>query len=313
MVESDDYDSPWKEALELYFEEFLAFLFPEAHAGIDWTRGYQFLDKELQQVTRDAELGCRVVDKLVRVYRRDGAEAWVLVHVEVQGQHDPAFGERMYVYNYRLYDRYGRKVVSLAVLADDRHGWRPSSFGYTLWGCVVSLQFPAVKLLDLADRWDELVRSPSPFAVLVMAHLEAQRTRKDGAERLQAKLGLVRELHRRGLGERDVRQLFRFVDWLLALPEELEREFRSELAALEEEKKMPYITSIERMGREEGRKQGREESVRQALEVRFGEEGLALAPELAALEASALRKVLELLLRGASLEEVRRAISDAKP
>jgi hypothetical protein len=31
-----DHDSPWKEALEGYFPEFLALLFPRIHAGIDW-------------------------------------------------------------------------------------------------------------------------------------------------------------------------------------------------------------------------------------------------------------------------------------
>jgi hypothetical protein len=64
----DDYDSPWKEALDGYFPEFLALLFPVIHAEIDWSRGFEFLDKELQQVVRDAELGRRYADKLVKVY-----------------------------------------------------------------------------------------------------------------------------------------------------------------------------------------------------------------------------------------------------
>jgi hypothetical protein len=46
----DDYDSPWKLALEEYFEEFKALFFPTAHADIDWSRPVEFLDKELQQV-----------------------------------------------------------------------------------------------------------------------------------------------------------------------------------------------------------------------------------------------------------------------
>ena len=33
----DDYDSPWKGAIEAYFQDFMAFLFPEAHDDIDWT------------------------------------------------------------------------------------------------------------------------------------------------------------------------------------------------------------------------------------------------------------------------------------
>ena len=56
---SADYDSPWKEALDVYFEPFLALLFPAVHAQIDWPRGIESLDKEFQQVVREAELGRR--------------------------------------------------------------------------------------------------------------------------------------------------------------------------------------------------------------------------------------------------------------
>jgi hypothetical protein len=50
-----EYDSPWKEALDVYFEQFLAFFFPLVHRDVDWSRGYEILDKELQQVVREAE------------------------------------------------------------------------------------------------------------------------------------------------------------------------------------------------------------------------------------------------------------------
>jgi hypothetical protein len=59
-----DYDSPWKQALEKYFQAFMAFFFPRAHADINWESGYSFLDKELEKVVRDAELGKRLADKL---------------------------------------------------------------------------------------------------------------------------------------------------------------------------------------------------------------------------------------------------------
>jgi hypothetical protein len=38
-------------------------------------------------------------------------------HIEVQGQVEPDFPEPMYVYNYRLFDRYHRPVASFAILA----------------------------------------------------------------------------------------------------------------------------------------------------------------------------------------------------
>ena len=56
----------------------------------------------------------------------EGAEAWVLVHIEIQGDADADFAKRIYVYNYRIFDRYDRRTASLAVLTDDRPQWRPS-------------------------------------------------------------------------------------------------------------------------------------------------------------------------------------------
>jgi len=261
----DEYDSPWKEALEHYLPECLTFFFPQAAAGIDWSRGYEFLDKELQKIAPKAELGGRTVDKLVKVWRNTGQEVWVLIHLEVQSQYKKVFPERMYIYNYRSFDRYGRQVASFAILSDDRPGWRPDSYGYELWGCRVRLDFPTVKLLDYRERWEELENSRNPFAVVVTAHLHTQATRKDPEERFQLKLRLIRSLYERGYSKRDVQLLFRFIDWLMALPPELERQLEARIIEYEEESKMPYVTSIERLGMERGMQQGLQQGTRQGI------------------------------------------------
>src|SRR5262249_11516950 len=124
-----DYDSPWKEALDSFFEPCLAFFFPQAHAEIDWARGYEMKDKELQQIEPDAEHGRRVVDKLVKVWLKSGEEGWLLIHIEVQTGREGEFARRMYVYNYRIFDRHDREVISLAILADEDASWRPDHFG----------------------------------------------------------------------------------------------------------------------------------------------------------------------------------------
>ena len=86
-----EFDSPWKESLDIYFESFLQLCFPFVHREVDWSRGYETLDKELQKIAPEAETGPRVVDKLVRVWRTTGGEEWILVHVEVQSQPTPGF------------------------------------------------------------------------------------------------------------------------------------------------------------------------------------------------------------------------------
>lgn len=271
--------------MERYLPEFLAFFFPEAYAAIDWDRGYSFLDKELRQIVRQAESGSRRVDKLVRVFRRgDGTEVWVLIHIEVQGQPDTVFAERMYVYNYRIFDRYKRRVASLAVLTDDNPNWRPDSYGYELFGCEVSLRFPVAKLLDYQTDWDGLLENDNPFAIVTMAHLQTQATQHNLEERYAVKLKLAKMLYQKGYGRQEIINLFRFIAWIMALPPELEDQFMNDVIAYEEKENIPYFMApfelkAYRQGIEEGIEQGVEQGIEQGLQqalldtltVRFGD------------------------------------------
>jgi hypothetical protein len=313
-----DYDSPWKEALDLYFEAFVALFFPAMHREIDWSRPYVALDKELQKVTPDAEQGRRIVDKLVQVWRINGQEEWILIHLEVQGQEESQFALRMFVYNCRLVERYNRAVVSIAVLADEEPGWRPQGFHRELWGCSTDFRFPIVKLLDYAAQSDALEQSDNPFAKFVLAHLKALETRSDDASRYAWKLRLVRGLFERGLAAEEIRKLFRLIDWLMALPIPLAEQFHDELTRIEEEKQMPYVTSTERIaeeralkkGLEEGREKGREEGlklgIRALLASRFGEQGLSLMVEIDSLhDGDLLETILDQAGRVSSPDELR--------
>ena len=51
---STDHDSPWKEALDYYFQDFLELLFPEIAQAINWQHPPEFLDKELQKIVKQA-------------------------------------------------------------------------------------------------------------------------------------------------------------------------------------------------------------------------------------------------------------------
>jgi hypothetical protein len=196
----------------------MAFFFPDAHHDIDWSKGYENRDKELQQIVRDAELGKRLADKLMCVWRLDGAQQMILIHIEVQGDYDARFAERMYIYNYRVYDRYRCPVVSLAVLGDENHHWRPDHYIHDIWGCRSGIRFPIIKLIDYETRWDELESDLNPFAIMVMAHLKTKATRDDSEQRLQWKLVLIKQLYERDYQRQDILELFRFTDWLLILP-----------------------------------------------------------------------------------------------
>jgi len=265
-----DSDSPWKVILEEYFPQFMSFFAPQAYQKIDWQKGYEFLDKEFQKIFPQSTTGRRYVDKLVKVYRLDGNEAYVIIHIEVQGDRDKDFEERMYIYNYRLFDYYRTKIMSLAVLTDSNPNWSPNKFEQEIWGCKVTLKFPIIKLLDYGDKWAELEQSTNPFAIVVMAHLKTLETAKDDQLRFEWKLTLSKMLYEKGYSERDVCNLFKFIDWLIMLPKGLNQTFKEEIAKHEEEKNMPYVTSIERLGREEQEILDLQKVLRKLLSRKFG-------------------------------------------
>ncbi len=303
-----DYDGAWKEALDLYLPAFLAFFYPHIHADVDWSRPYEALDKELQQVSPKAARGRRYVDKLFRVWLKDGEEAWVLIHIEVQLKPERKFPRRMSVYNNRLSDLYNREVTSLAVLADDNPNWRPSHYEEGRWGCLSRLDFLPVKLLDYAGREAELEADRNPFAKIVLAHLKAREMRRDGEGRRAWKFRLVRNLYEQGFGADDVRQLFRLIDWLMELPPVLEDQFWQDVGTFREARVMPFISTPERVGIRRG--------IRQAIEglmrLRFGDEGLSLMPQLDAnYDADMLLGIHQAIAAAANMDEVRRALADA--
>jgi hypothetical protein len=293
---STSFDSPWKDIVEAYLPEFFAFFFPDAYAAIDWDRGFDFLDQELRQVVRDAELGKRFVDKLVKVYLRDGEETWILIHLEIQSQYETKFAERIFVYHYRIFDKYRRRVVSFIVLGDESTTWRPSEFGYELFGCQVNFSFPVVKLVDFGQDWQILANNRNPFATVVMAHLKASQTRQDRRERLQWKLSLTRRLYQQGYQRQDVINLFRFIDWLMSLPKTLEQEFWREVRQFEEETRMPYITSVERQGIEQGRQEEGANLVLRLLNRRLGQVAASIEGQIRQLPVEQLENLGEALL-----------------
>ena len=133
----------------------------------------------------------------------------------------------------------------------------------------MQFDFPVCKLLDLVAVAREVGNRGKPSAVIVLANWAAQQTRQDMTERSRVKWNLTRRLYEADLGKKDVLELYRLIDWLLRLPPELEQDFKRQVRDYEESKTMPYVTSIERLAKEEGREEGRAEVVLRLLRRRW--------------------------------------------
>ncbi|MEC4818899.1 MAG: DUF4351 domain-containing protein [Scytonema sp. PMC 1069.18] len=295
-----DYDKSWKEALNEYFEDFLAFFFPAVHAAIDWTQTPESLDKELQNITASAQAPDGVADKLYKVQLLDKKEAWILIHVEVQSYYDVDLEKRIYTYNYRAGELYDKFVVSLAVLGDTSPTWRPNRYAKSILDCSLSFTFPTVKLMDYEQRWHELESSNNPFAIITMAHLKTKATTRNLTQREEWKWQFIRGLYERGLTKQQIVKLFDVIDTMMTLPEQLQQRLFAKIDRFEEERKMALVSPTVQLAR----KQGEQKVIIRLLNLRLGEIEESLIEHIRKLPIEQLEELAEALLDFSTVAEL---------
>ena len=267
-------DSAWKEILDAYFKEFIEYCLPNVRALIDWQKPCISLDKELQMILRGAKTGKRLLDKLFKVYLKNGREQWILIHVEIQQAKEKDFAKRMFVYGYRIFDKYQQAVLSCAILTDHHVHWRLNSFKIGFADSYLCSQFVVIKMIDYREQLKELEASDNIFACVIYSQLGAMElSRKPEVERKQGKFALTKRLYIKGYNKEEISNLYKFIDWVIGLPKPLEIEYINEVNQLEEINKMAYVTSMERYGkivfRNQGRQEEKKEIAKRMLEAGF--------------------------------------------
>jgi hypothetical protein len=259
----------------------MEYYFQDIAGEIDWEQDYGFRDSELQSIERPLKKnrsGLRRADKLVSVKDKSGAQNNIMLHIEIQDCDRQSFGERMYMYHYRLYDRYKKKfddneyetdvpgeslcdeIVSIALLLDlsDK---KPSGYEYSKYGCHMNFKFPVVKLTDYEKDLSDLEspkKAKNLFAIATAAHLnyKMKQKKKSSAktadsfyqELLECKFSVVRALFKAGLSQKEVRGLFDFIDMILQLPQSYELKFIEHLSTLEKEEKVTFTEKLIEQG-----------------------------------------------------------------
>jgi hypothetical protein len=154
------------------------------------------------------------------------------------------------------------------------------------------------------NRWTELEASDNPFATVVMAHLKTQQTSKKLGERKTWKFSLIRRLYELGLQEKDIRNLYRFIDWVMILPKALEAEFWQEFKQFEQERTMSYITTGERIGYERGKQEQGQTLILRQLQRRVGELPQEVQRHIQTLSLEQLEALGEALLDFTAIEDL---------
>ncbi len=251
-----DYDGGWKQIINAHLKDFVEFFWPAAYADIDWERPYEFLEQELLSIGIPEIIGKHHIDKLFKVFLKNGKEQWILLHIEIQNTKDGSFSKRMFVYFYRIFDTYDKMIASLAILADTNKTWRPNRFHQKIWQSEISRTYEVVKLIDYKPRVAELQNHPNPFAMVVLVQLAAMETRPNDEQRLLTKLEFFRSLCKRGWPLEKCMSVYKFLDAVLGLNKNFEVEYIQQVKRIEKEYNMTYVLTAERHGIEQGIQKG---------------------------------------------------------
>ncbi|AZN42742.1 transposase [Paenibacillus albus] len=229
-----DHDRLFKEMVRTYFEEFMLLFFPQAFEAIDFGH-LTFLSEEL---FTDVVAGEKYkVDFLIET-RLKGEEALIIVHLESQAQWQSKFPERMFIYFSRLYEKYRRPILPIAIFSYDEARDEPDSFQLHLpFQHVLDFSYCIVELRK--KDWRQYIKQDNPIAAAMLCKMGYT---KD--ERVQVKKEFLRMLVRLEIDPARMRLITGFFDTYLILndieKQELEREIQT-LIHTEEEKVMELM------------------------------------------------------------------------
>ena len=204
-------DLLWKSLLEGYLPDFLRFFIPNADEIFDFTKGIQFLDKELAKLFPESKIKNRRADKLAKVFMKDGTEKWILAHVEIQGYVDDEFGFRMFQYYYRIREKYNKPVMAFAILTDNNPNYRPSEFSEEFLNTKLLYQYETLKLSDYRPEDFQKVDNVFAFALEVAWYGLKANKPKEGKTLYQLKMNLFRRVQKKGYSAYDFRQILKFL------------------------------------------------------------------------------------------------------
>jgi predicted transposase/invertase (TIGR01784 family) len=110
----------------------------------------------------------------------------------------------------------------------------------------------------------------------------------DNKKKSTVKWELIRQCYEKSYSKEDIRVLLKFIDWLIRLPEGLNKQLSEKIEKLEEDYKMPYVTSWERIAKKEGKKEEKLETAKRMLLNNFPVEQVVTITGLTEKEVKAL-------------------------
>jgi hypothetical protein len=203
-------DHLWKIAFRLHIRQFVEFFFPYHADEVDWDKGIEFLDKELNTIQSKSSSQDRIADVLVRLFLKNSDPIWMLLHVEIQGYTDNIFAKRVHQMGYRIEDLFDITPVMLCILTDDDPNFHPKKYVSGAWGASHSTKFVAYKVMKNPPQ--RYLNPNSVVAVIMEVAYQATKAKKqDDKTIINQNITIVRKLLAKGYTKVDIHFLKNFI------------------------------------------------------------------------------------------------------
>ncbi|MBU3138149.1 Rpn family recombination-promoting nuclease/putative transposase [Clostridium gasigenes] len=295
MSKTHDFDGAWKAILEAFEVEIVELLFPEIFNEIDWKLGTESLDMELKEIQKeifDKYSGDKVIsDKIIKVRLKDNGSKILFIHIEVQSydSKQDIFGERMFRYFYRIWDKFRYKyedkseIVAAAIYTYKGRAGKDERYVYKLPEIEEEILRYNFRTIDVETIKLENISDNNPLKLVFKMAKSLLETNSKDEDIYIAKVKLAEELayYDKVKDNEQIKALVDFLEYLFLIQdpklekkyEEYKREKGGALKmTIEEIRKVHY----KREGKEEGREEGRQEGKEQGRE----EEKIKIAKKL---------------------------------
>jgi len=284
LIKKHDFDAAWKSILEAFEVEIVELLFPEIFNKVAWKLGTESLDKELQEIQKDIfdkDSSEKVIsDKIIKVRLKDKGSKILFIHVEVQSYSSEreVFGERMFRYFYRIWDKFRYKyedrseIVAAAIYTYKGNRGKDKSYVYKLPEIENEILTYNFRTIDVEKIELEKISDDNPLKLVFKMAKSLLETKTTDEDIYEAKIKLAEELksYDKVKNNDQIKALVDFLEYLFLIQNsELEKRYEEYKKAIGGVFKMS-IDEIRKLhykeeGREEGREKGREEERKQLI------------------------------------------------
>ncbi|GGN65536.1 Rpn family recombination-promoting nuclease/putative transposase [Oceanobacillus indicireducens] len=240
-----DHDRLFKEVIQVFFQDFMEAFFPEVYEHINFST-VSFLDQEVFTDILKGEK--RRIDILAEV-KIKGEDTIILIHVEPQSYYQEEFHERMFIYNTRLYEKYRKPILPIAVFSYNDTKELPTQF---------SIDLPTIRIIDfhfqqlhlINKNWRKYIKMTNPIVAAFLSKMNY--TEK---ERIQVKLEFLRMVSRMELDPAKMELIYGFFETYLKLNEKEEKQMHEEINKLPREE-ADRVLELPNTYRDQGRAEG---------------------------------------------------------